>query len=490
MHKTFFLTLFLFLSACAVEPDFKSPDAPATSSYTAEADALPDEQKIALGKKLEAEWWKLFASEPLNDTIHRAMRDNYGIAAAKETLKAAEEAVKAESGGLLPQVGISGAANRQKYGVALFGPSNFTIPPFTAYQAGAEISWVPDIFGGTRRSVERQQALAEYQAHELNAAYVTLTADVTAQALEIASAKAEIEAANRIVAEDEKTLKLAQEAFKAGSGTKVDILSAQSQLDTDRTLIPPLEQRLSVARHALSILAGKAPADWTPPDFTMDGFTLPAELPVSLPSELVRKRPDILAVEANLHAASAAIGVATANLYPHITLSANTVQESLTPHGLFEGTGNAWTLAAGLTAPIFSGGTLTAEKRKAEHAYQAALADYRQTILRSFGQVADALTALKHDSDAVHAQEQAVKTAEASLDLARESYRVGNSTLLQVQDASRYLAQAQLGLIRAQRQHYLDTAGLFVALGGSPVTATEFPGAADKRNDISLTLNF
>lgn len=472
MNKpTWALCLVFLTSSCAVGPDFKRPDASAAQSYIAEGDVLPSVQKVALGRRIEAEWWTLFASAPLNSTIRQSLADNYDIAAAKETLAQAEEAVKAQSGTFWPQLSLSGQAGRQKYGVALFGPSDFMIPPFTTYQAGLGESWTLDLFGGTRRRVERQNALAEYQSNVLNAAYVTLSGNVVAQALEIASAKAEIEAAQQIIAEDEKTLKLVHLAYNAGAGTKVEILSAQSQLDNDRTLLPPLRQRLVVARHTLSILAGKAPAEWSPPDFTLDDFTLPRELPVSLPSEMVRKRPDILAAEANLHAASANIGVATASLYPTLTLNANYLLESLTPHGLFESMNRGWAVAAGLTQPLFSGGTLTAEKRQAEHAYQAALAQYKETILRAFGQVADALTALANDGDAMTSQRQAVDTARASLDLARRSYQVGNIGLLRVQDAARQLAQAQLGLVRAQRQHYIDTAQLFVVLGGSSLTA-------------------
>jgi len=459
--------LALLASACTVGPDYKTPETPASSSYLSEQDAMTKEQHIALGKRMEAEWWTLFASKPLSDVVTRAVADNYDLAAARETQAQAEEAVKAQAGGLLPQLSLDATAGKQKYGVALFGPTNFVIPPFTYYEAGPALSWNLDLFGGRKRGIERARALAEYQAHALDAAYVTLTGNVALQALTIAATRAEIATTGQIVAEDEKTLSLVRQSFKAGAGTQVDVLSAQSQLDNDRALLPPLAQRLSVARHALAILAGKAPANWTPPDFDLSGFTLPRELPVSLPSELVRKRPDIRAAEANLHAVSAAIGVATANLYPDITISASTLQEALMPNGLFEGASNAWAFAAGLTAPIFSGGTLTAEKRAAEHAYQAALAQYKQTILHAFGQVADALTALQHDGEALKAQEQAVDTAAKSLNLARKSYQAGNSGLLQIQDAERLLAQAQLGLIRAQSQRFLDTAQLFVALGGS-----------------------
>ena len=456
------------LSACTVGPNFTRPAAPATTAYTAEPEAVAPEQRIALGRDIAGQWWTLFASQPLNDVIRQAITDNYSLAAAHETVAQAEQLVKSEAGGLYPQLGVSGQVGRQQYGVALFGPLNFSIPAFTYYEVGPTLSWTPDIFGAKRRAVERQRALAEYQTHELDAAYVTLTGNVVGQALEIAAAKAELDVALQIIQQDQETLHLVQAAFQAGSGTRVEILAAQSQLDTDRTLLPPIAQRLSVARHALSILVGKAPAEWAPPDFVLANFALPPDLPVSLPSELARRRPDILAAEANLHAASAAVGVAVANLYPKITLTANTMQEALTPGGLFDLGNNAWAMAAGLTAPLFSGGTLTAEKRAAEHAYQAALAEYHDTILRAFQDVADSLTGIAHDGEAAASQQQAVTTAEASLDLARRSYQAGNTGLLQIQEASRQLAQAQMALTRAQHLRLLDTARLFVALGGSP----------------------
>ncbi len=457
------------LSACTpVGPDFKAPDSPEAKAYTSEKEILTNKQRIALGKQLEMDWWRLFASTPLNDTITLAMTDNYSLAAARETLAEAEETVKAANGGLVPQFSLGANTSRQKYGVALFGPSNFKIPPFTAYQAGPSMSWDLDLFGGKQRGVEQQQALAEYQLHELDAAYVTLTGNVVAQALEIAAAKAEIGAVEKIIAEDKKTLSLVETALKAGAETKTDVLTVRSQLENNQALLPPLRQRLSVARHALSVLAGKAPANWSPPEFTLGGFIVPKELPVSLPSELAHKRPDILAAEANLHAASAAIGVATANLYPKITINGSLMQEALEPGRLFERASNAWSLAGGITAPVLNGGTLSAEKRAAEHAYQAALAQYKETILLAFGQVADALTALTHDAELNAAQQQAFDTSRSSLNLTRKSYQAGESNLLQVQEAERQLAQAQVGLIRAQSQRYQDTAALFVALGGSP----------------------
>jgi NodT family efflux transporter outer membrane factor (OMF) lipoprotein len=464
------ICLAALLSACTpVGPDYKAPDVPEAKAYTPEKEVLTTKQRVAMGKQLEMDWWRLFASTPLDDLITQAMTDNYTIAAAQETLEQAEDTVKAENGGLMPQFSLGATAARQKYGVALFGPSNFKIPPFNAYEVGPSVNWDLDLFGGKQRSVERQLALAEYQSHELDAAYVTLTGSVVAEALEIAAAKGEIGAVEKIVAEDKKTLKLVETALKAGAETKVDVLTVQSQLENNQTLLPPLQQRLSVARHALAILMGKAPGNWAPPEFTLGSFILPKELPVSLPSELAHKRPDILAAEANLHAASAAVGVATANLYPNITITGSLMQEALVPGQLFNSANNAWAFGGGITAPLLNGGTLKAEKSAAEHTYQAALAQYKETVLHAFGQVADALTALTHDAELTAAQQKAYDTSHASLTLARKSFQAGETNLLQVQDAERQLAQAQLGLIRAQSQRYQDTATLFVALGGSPV---------------------
>ena len=463
------LAVTLLVSACSVGPNMQNPVLPEVKSYTAQDERLSLQQRLTLGDQLSAEWWTLFASKPLNDLLQQAIANNYDLAAARETLAQAEEAVKAGNGALLPQVSLGAAAGRQKYGAALFGPANFNIPPFSYYELGPSLSWTPDLFGGAHRALERQQALADYQAHQLDAAYVTLTGNTVAATLALAAANDEITALERILAEDGSMLKLVQASYAAGAATRVDVLSAQTRIIADQALLPPLQQRLSASRHTLAILIGKAPANWTPANFKLRDFTLPASLPTSLPSELIQKRPDILAAQANLHAASAAIGVASANLYPQITLTANMLQEALTPVGLFQSASNAWAVAAGLSAPIFNGGMLSAEKRAAEHAYQAALAQYQQTILIAFGAVADALTALDHDDNAFMLRKNAVDAAVATLDMAGASYRAGASGLVQVQDARLALAKTQLELIRAQQQRYLDCVRLFVAVGGSPV---------------------
>lgn len=459
--------LISLLAACTVGPNFQPPAAPAEEAYAVQDELLGPAQRIALGKALEQDWWRLFASEPLNDLMQQAMADNNTIAAARQSVLQAQEAVKAANGALMPQISLDGSVARQKFGVAMFGASDFKIPPFTAYQLGPRATWTLDFFGGNARRVEHEKALMAYQLHQLDAAYVTLTANVATAALEAAAAAGEIAAVEKIIAEDQKTLDLVEKAYKAGAETNVNILSVRSQLENNKAMLPPLKQRQSVARHALSVLLGQAPANWKPPVFTLDSVVLPKELPVALPSELVRQRPDILAAEDNLRAASAAIGIATANLYPKITINANFMQEALVPGRLFDRDNGAWGVAGGLSAPIVNGGTLAAEKRAAQFAYEAAQAQYRETVLQAFRQVADALTAVQHDAELMAAQQQAYTTARTSLDLRRKSFTEGDSNLLQVQEAERQLAQAELGVVRARSQSYQTIVALFVALGGS-----------------------
>ena len=462
----------LLVSACTVGPDFQTPAPPAVSTYAAKGDAAPPEdQRIALGQKIEGDWWAGFKSPSLDGVIKEALSANQDVEAARQRMSEAEEEVNAAEGALLPQVSLNAAAGYQKYGRSLFGPLNFTIPPFAYYTVGPAVTFPLDLFGGEKRTVEERKALLQYQGFELDAAYQSLTAHVAAEALALAAARAQIDTLNGIIADDGRNVGLVQSAITAGSGTRVQLVSAQSQEAEDRALLPDLNQQEAVARHALAILAGKAPAEWSPPEFALGDFTLPAELPVSLPSELVHRRADIQAAEAQLHAASAAIGVATAALYPNLNLTANVTQQALTPGGLFNSVANAWALAANLSQPIFDGGRLSAQKRAAVDNYKAALAVYRQTILTAFGDVADRLQALSNDADRVRAEATAADTASQSLDLARRSYAAGNSGILDVIDAQRRNAEAQLGLARASAQRLMDTAQLYLALGGSPVTA-------------------
>jgi NodT family efflux transporter outer membrane factor (OMF) lipoprotein len=329
--------------------------------------------------------------------------------------------------------------------------------------------------------VEQQSALADFQRYELAAAYLTLTGNVVAQAITIASIRAQIEQVNELIALDRRNLELTRASFEGGRSARTDVLSAESQLTADLTQLPPLNQALSVARHALAVLTGRPPGNWEPPDFDLDKLSVPEELPVAVPSDLVHQRPDILAAEATLHASSAAVGVATANLYPNLSLSAAWSRSAASPDALFNPASVIWNIAASLTQPLFHGGTLTAQRRAAVEDFNTDLASYRDTVLVSFGQVADVLRALEHDAELLEAQRTAIEAAQSSLDLIQESYRVGQASLLQVLDAQRLLFQARLGFVRTKAQRLFDTSQLYVAMGGA---WTGYAPAAPKESGL------
>jgi len=457
------------LAGCAAGPDYVPPPAPTQHAYTAQpvpGPALegpgPQDQTLSPGARLREDWWTLLGSSELDRTVTLALAHNRTIAAAQANLSRAAEEVSVARGGLYPQLDATGGLARNQYGASFLGPEAFTFPRFTAYSAGAAVSYAPDVFGGTRRSIEQASANAAAQAQALNAVRLMVAGETVVEALRIASLRAQISVIEQVLASDAKTLDLVRSARAAGVASDVDVTTAQSQLDHDRTLLPPLRQALNAAQDALQTLVGETPADGTAPDFDLDQLSLPRDIPLAEPSDLVRGRPDIQAAEAQLHAASAAVGVAAADLYPRFTLTANIAEQ-----GLLNGpSGAAWSLVGGLSAPIFHGGALSANKRAAEDAYQIAYAQYQQTVLLSFQQVADSLHDLSNSADAVRAEQKALASADSALELNRQGYGAGDAGVIQVLDAQRLQQLAELGLVQARTQRYLATVDLFVATGG------------------------
>lgn len=466
------------LGGCAAGPAFERPNPPHEDRYTAQtlqserATASAGQQRVLAGEALDGAWWRVFRSDALDALVQRALAGNRSLVAAEATLAQMQELAAAQGGSLEPQVGLTAAAGRQKYGAQFLG--NEPKPSaFKYFAVGPTVSYVLDYTGGVARSVEQRYALAEYQRQQAGAAYLAVSGNAVMQALRIASLRAQIATVEAILAQDRENLKLVQLAFAAGSVSRLDIVSAESQLANDATQLPPLREQLGIARHALAVALGEPPATAKLPELELTQITLPAELPIGVPSELAHRRPDILAAEAQLHAATAAVGVANANLYPHITLTASTGQQATDFVHLFDRASNVWSLAAGLVAPLLDGGTLRAEQRAAVDAMRASAASYEQTVLAAFGQVADTLEALDHDAEALEAQSRAQSAAESNLDLTRASYREGNVGVLQVLDAQRLYQQARLGYVRVEAQRYLDTAQLFLSLGGNAPSAED-----------------
>ncbi|MGE8063664.1 efflux transporter outer membrane subunit [Pseudomonas sp. NPDC089569] len=453
------LSVLVFLSACTVGPDFQSPAASASQHYDPQAEqrlGQGSEQRITLGSKVSGQWWSSLRSPKLDQLMHRAIDGNLELIAADATIRQAASSVAAAQGALYPQVDFGATAGRERvHNAKEPSVNNF-------YAIGPRVGFDLDVFGGNKRQIEEQQAFSDLQKHRYEAAYLTLTGNVASQALLVASANAQMQAVEKLLANDAKNLELVRAAHLNGTTTQIDVSLAETRLAQDRTLLPPLAQQRDAARHALSILTGKGPGDWTAPDFDLAEFTLPANVPVSLPSELAHDRPDVRQAEAQLHIASAAVGVATANLYPRVTLSASLAQAA-------SGNGGAalWGFAAGIAGPIFNGGTLKAERQAAVEGYNATLAGYQQTVISSFGQVADTLQAINHDAEEHRAQDDALRAAETSFHLNQQAYAQGENSILQVLEAERAYEQALLGNIRVKTAQYLDTVQLFVALGGN-----------------------
>jgi NodT family efflux transporter outer membrane factor (OMF) lipoprotein len=474
--KALMVAWVLTVAGCAAGPDFTRPVPPSATRYTpeilrGEGDSADDRvQHIALGQNIQSAWWTLFRSNAIDELVAQAVDHNRTLAASMATLAQAQELALARAGSQYPQVGLAAGTGRQQYGKEFLGPIG--IPPFTYFAVGPTVSYTLDYTGGVARGVEQQYALAEVERHQLDAAYLTITGRAVMETLTIASIRAQIATVETILAQDRDNLQLVQTAFDNGSVAREDVVSAQSQIANDMTLLPPLRQQLGEARHALSVVLGRAPANALPDDVDLSQITLPLQVPVSLPSELAHRRPDILAAEARLHAATSAVGVAQSNLYPKIQLTASVGQQSLKTGQLFDSQSNAWSIIAGLTAPIFDGGALRAEKRAAVDAMHASAASYEQTVLEAFAQVADLLEGLDHDAEQLDAQDHAQQAAQSSLDLARISYKEGSAGVLQVLDAERSYQHARLGYVRAVAQRYLDTVQLFLALGATTPSAS------------------
>ena len=461
------------LSACVVGPNFHRPDAPIEAGYAMTGDkAAPDDVKVGdatLAAPTTGPWWTAFGSPDLDRTMDQALTGNPTLTAANANLAEARAALTAARAGLFPQIDANAGVQRERINLSSFGFSGFpglpSNPTFSLYSVGLTASYALPTSGGTKRTIEGAAARAEAMQHEGQAATLTLTGQVATQAASIAALRAQIAVEEAVLVDDRSNIDLVRKAFQAGGSAQGPRVNAQTQLAVDEAALPPLRQNLAAARHALALLVGKAPADWTAPDFDLADLKAPASIPMGLPSELVRRRPDILAAEAQLHAATADIGVATAKLYPSLTLTGALTQSTLTPSTIFNFPSTAYSLGLGLTQPIFDGGRLRAERKETIAARQAALATYEMTVLRAFGQVADLLQALAHDDETIAAETKAVESAAASLKLARLNYSEGGSGLLPVIDAERTYNLSRRYLVQAQAQRYLDTIQLFIAVG-------------------------
>ena len=459
-------------------PDFVRPEGPASRHYSYEEEpgktiaAEGVAQRFERGAKIAADWWRLFDCPKLDAVVMQSIANNPTLQAAQASLRQSEDNLRAGYGIFYPQLGASFQPARQQFSPARFGES---VGPsiFNLYTFSTTVSYVLDVFGGERRTVESLGAQADVQYYNAQGSYLTLSGNIVNAIVAEAAYSAEIEATQQIVGFLEEQTNVTSAQARAGIVPYANLLSIQTQLATTQATLPPLLQQLAHTRHLLATLAGQAPADWAPPQVTLSELKLPDDLPVSLPSDLVRQRPDILVAEAQLHSASAQIGVATAALFPSFTLNADYGWNSLSLSTLFASNAAFWTMGAAVATPLIQGPTLWYQRKAAIDAYQQALANYRQIILAALAQVADALDALQHDAETLRAQSQALNAAAEALHLIQINYEAGTVNYLQVLIADYQYQQAKLGYIQAMGQRLQDTAALFVALGGGRWNAPE-----------------
>jgi NodT family efflux transporter outer membrane factor (OMF) lipoprotein len=471
----------LTLAACAtVGPNFKAPEGPkgpAAAGYAMAGDAAAPGVKLSPDARTAGPWWQAFGSPELDGAIRQALADSPSIAEARATLEKAQYQARAVRGGQFVQVDANAAAERERINLAAFGFSGFPgLPPIKSptinlYQVGGSVSYDLDIFGGKKRATEEANAMARSAARQADAAYLTLSGNMAMQAMKIASLRAQIAESQLIVADDRRVIEIIRQAEAAGGEAHTALSGGIAQLAEDEALLPPLQRDLAIARHQMALLVGKSPADWTAPDFELKALKAPAEIPVSLPSQMVRNRPDILAAEADLHASTAAIGVAVAAQYPDIRLSAMLTQEAIKPGDIFKADSAAWTVLGGLTAPIFHGGTLKAERAAAEADARISLARYEQTVLKAFVQVSDVLSDLGTDQQAITSLELVNRAAEAGAEDSQNALRLGGGPMVDVVQAQRTLSRARRALVEAQGRRMSDLVALYAA------TATDWRAA-------------
>ncbi len=479
------MVFFILLSGCAVGPDFRQPEAPIEKTYTpapmpTATGAAPlsggEAQVFIYGRDIPAQWWTLFQSPSLDNLMHRALVDSPTLAKAEAALRQAMENRRARFGSLLPGLDGGFSTSRQRVTSAMTGLPDGSGSTYTLYNASVNVSYAVDLFGATRRELESLQARIDYQRYLLEAAHLTLASNIVTTALQEASLRARIDAAKRIVTAEEELLSLIERSYELGGAAMPEVLAQRAQLSKTQATLPPLEKELDQTRHLLAVLVGTMPTNaGALPEFQLEDFNLPLELPVSLPSSLVRQRPDIRASEELFHAACAQVGVATANLFPQFTISGNYGSAAGLFSDLFTSGTAVWSLGGNLLQPIFRGGELTARRRAALAAFDEAGAEYREIVLQGFRNVADVLRALELDARTLKAQAEAESDARAILELARKRYAYGSAGYPALLDAQRQHQEAVLTLVQARALRFSDTAALFHALGGGWWNRTEEP---------------
>src|SRR5512135_4879 len=457
------------LSACSVGPPYVAPQPPETNAYTAgPAPSLP-EQQLQPGASVAPHWWDGFGSPALDRLETQALARNPGIESAQHTLAQAHYNLVAAEGLFYPQVALAASGERTRSSGAEsgghIGPNQFNL-----YTGQVTVSYYPDAFGLNRLVADDSRAQVDVAHDQLLAAQLTIEGNVASTVFALASLEARIAATRQTVADQQEILDLVRTQYSAGAVSGLQVATQESQLASAQAQLPALELARDQARHLLATYLGEPPAqaaDLEAPQLAE--LELPSALPLSVPASLVHQRPDILAAEAQLRAANARVGEAVARMYPNLVLTGDFGAQSNTWGKFLDPASRIWDLAAAALAPVFTGGTLKAQKQAAQEAYHALFANYRSTVLAAFRDVADALRALEHDASALEAQKRALDAADTAFGLARSQYQAGAVGYLGLLVSEIQLQNARIAYVGAEAQRFADSAALYVALGGGVV---------------------
>jgi NodT family efflux transporter outer membrane factor (OMF) lipoprotein len=463
------------LHACTVGPQFKKPAAPASVGYTvapmSTTTSTPnvaggEAQQFLDGRDISGEWWAVFHSQALSDLIERSLKANPDIKAAQAALLVARENTLAQRGAYYPSVSAGFGGVHAKSSSNLSPVTNTNALTYSLYTPDVSVAFTPDVFGLNRRTVESLKAQQEQARFALAATHITLSSNVVATAIQEASLRGQIQATNDLIKINTDMLDILRNQFAKGYVSRLDVAAQEAQLAQVVATLPPLLKQLAQQRDALAALSGEFPNQNLPEKFHLEDLQLPQELPLSLPSQLVEQRPDVRQAEENLHSACALIGVAVANRLPNITITADAGAMATIFSKLFTDSTGFWDVGAGITQPVFEGGTLVHRERAARAAYTEAAEQYRSTVLTAFQNVADTLNAIQQDSDALKTASAAKDAAAITLQLTQKQYQTGYVNYLGLLSAEQSYQQALLNLVQAQTNRYADTAALFQALGG------------------------
>ncbi|NWA35593.1 efflux transporter outer membrane subunit [Pseudomonas sp. C6002] len=465
--------LCIALAGCTVGPDFARPEVPANADYSrekltstakADIDTGGAAQRLIAGMDIPGQWWTLFRSPELNALVEEALRANPDVTAAQAALRQANELVYADQASLFPSVSGNVQKAREKVsGVTSGLPES---PILTVSSASLSVSYAPDVFGGTRRQIESTSAQAEYERFQLEATYLTLTSNVVNTAVSLASIRDQIAATETIIRLQSDQLDVLQAQRRLGAIGDTDVLTQQTALAQTRATLPPLQKQFAQTRNQLMAYLGRFPNQDRDERFNLASLHLPEELPLSLPSAIVVQRPDVRSAQAQLHQASANIGVAVANQLPQFSITGSVGSTVASGTKLFSAGSGVWSLAGSITQPIFDAGALEHRKRAAVAAYDESAARYRGTVIGAFQDVANALRALEADADALNQQVVAERSAQANLDLVQAQFKLGAVAYINLLTAQQTYQNTVLARVRAQASRYSDTTALFQALGG------------------------